>query len=323
MLLDTRDIKRRAHANAPWYDQQCRLVKATTRRFERAYRRKKTAESREAWSRQSRLLHRTLRQRYVQYWSETISTNSNDSKPLWSKVNVLLRTPQPSTSVSHSADDFAVFFRSKVDKIRQATASELSPNIVDRPCINLSAFNPVTVDEIVKIISKATAKHCSLDPIPTWLLKWLLPLLAPTLANIQYASLVLLSSFSWHSEASHCATAVKKPTLNADDINSFRPISNLSFLSKVVERLAAVRLCVHIESQRLFPSCQSAYRARRSTETAIIAVHDELVKAIDAGEVCALVLLDLSAAFDTVDHQTFLHVLQMKWVYWLTFWPTL
>ena len=88
--------------------------------------------------------------------------------------------------------------------------------------------------------------------------------------------------------------------------------TNLSFLSKVVERVAAVRLSAHIESQRLFPSCQSAYRARHSTETAIIAVHDEMVKAIDAGEVCALVLLDLSTAFDTVDHQTLLRVLRCR-----------
>ena len=93
-------------------------------------------------------------------------------------------------------------------------------------------------------------------------------------------------------------------------MSSFRPISNLSFLSKVVERAAAVRLSAHFESQQLLPSRQSAYRARHSTETAIIAVHDEIVKAIDAGEVCALVLLDLSAAFDTVDHHTLLRVLR-------------
>ena len=55
-------------------------------------------------------------------------------------------------------------------------------------------------------------------------------------------------------------------------------------------------LIAHFESQQLLPWRQSAYRARRSTETAIIAVHDEIVKAIDAGEVCALVLLHLSAA---------------------------
>jgi len=57
------------------------------------------------------------------------------------------------------------------------------------------------------------------------------------------------------------------------------------------------------------PSRQSVYRVLHSTETAIIAVHDEIVKAIDAGEVCALVLLDVSAAFDTVDHNTRLQVL--------------
>jgi len=281
------DIKRRAHVNAPWYDRQCRLVKTATRRLERTYRRNKTAANREAWRCQSRLLHRTLRQRYVQYWSETISANSNDPKALWSKVNVLLRTPQASTSTAHSADDFAEFFRSKVDKIRQATAGAPPPVIADRSCISMSAFDVVTPDEITRIVSKAPAKHCSLDPVPTWLLKRLLPLLAPTLAKICNASF---------SEAVFPATLkqaivrprLKKATLNAEDINSFRPISNLSFLSKVVERAAAARLSVHFESQQLLPSRQSAYRARHSTETAIIAVHDEIVKAIDAGEVCAL-----------------------------------
>jgi len=88
--------------------------------------------------------------------------------------------------------------------------------------------------------------------------------------------------------------------LNADDVNSFRPISNLSFLSKVVERVAANQLKAHFESKHLLPSRQSAYRAHHSTETAIIAVHDEITRAIDDGSVCALTLLDLSAAFDIV-----------------------
>ena len=73
-----------------------------------------------------------------------------------------------------------------------------------------------------------------------------------------------------------------------------------------------MRLSAHFESHCLLPSRQSAYRAHRSTETAIIAVHDEIVRAIDAGDVCALVLLDLSAAFDTVDHDSLLRVLQVR-----------
>jgi len=89
-------------------------------------------------------------------------------------------------------------------------------------------------------------------------------------------------------------------------------IFNLSFLSKVVERVSANQLKAHFESKHLLLSRQSAYRAHHSTETAIIAVHDEITRAIDDGSVCTLTLLDLSAVFDTVDHQTFLRVLNRR-----------
>ena len=142
--------------------------------------------------------------------------------------------------------------------------------------------------------------------------KRLLPLLAPTLAKICNASF---------SEAVFPATLkqaivrprLKKATLNAEDINSFRPISNLSFLSKVVERAAAARLSVHFESQQLLPSRQSAYRARHSTETANIAVHNEIVKAIHQ---CRRGMSTSSTRsqcrLDTMDHQTLLRVLRCR-----------
>ena len=93
---------------------------------------------------------------------------------------------------------------------------------------------------------------------------------------------------------------LKKPSLNPDDLNSYRPISNLSFISKVVERVVATRLSEHFESQGLLPDCQSAYRANHSTETAITAVTTRL-SVLWTQETCAMVLLDLSSAFDTVD----------------------
>jgi len=65
----------------------------------------------------------------------------------------------------------------------------------------------------------------------------------------------------------------------------------------------------HTEKNHLLPSRQSAYRVNHSTETAVMAIYDFIVRAIDSGEVCAIVLLDLSSAFDTVDHDTLLRVL--------------
>jgi len=106
---------------------------------------------------------------------------------------------------------------------------------------------------------------------------------------------------------------LKKPTLNPDDVNSYRPISNLSFISKVVERVVAARLSANFESQlRSVVKSPSSYRANHSTETAITAVYDEIVRAVDSGDMCALVLLDLSSAFDTVDHETLLTVLRRR-----------
>jgi len=89
---------------------------------------------------------------------------------------------------------------------------------------------------------------------------------------------------------------LKKPTLDPAELTSYRPISNLSFISQTVERVVAARFSEHMEAEHLLPSHQSAYRAHYSTETALAAVHDELVCNIDSGKVSVLVLLDLSAA---------------------------
>ena len=135
-------------------------------------------------------------------------------------------------------------------------------------------------------------------------------MLAETLATICNASFHE-GVFPANLKTAIVQPRLKKPTLNPDYMNSFRPISNLSFLSKLVERAAADRLKAHFDSQQLLPCRQSAYRAHHSTETAI-AVHDEIIRTIDDGNVCALVLLDLSAAFDTVDHQTLIRVLSCR-----------
>jgi len=105
---------------------------------------------------------------------------------------------------------------------------------------------------------------------------------------------------------------LKKPTLDPADPNSFRPISQLSFVSKLVERAVAVRFVIHCDQNGLLPVRQSAYRRHHSTETAVLIVYNDIVRAVDKGQVVPLVLLDLSSAFDTVDHDCLLSVLQCR-----------
>jgi len=105
---------------------------------------------------------------------------------------------------------------------------------------------------------------------------------------------------------------LKKPSLNPDDLNSFHPISNLTFLSKIIERIATKQFTLHADQNELFPARQSAYRRFHSTESAVLVVHNDISRAIDEGHVVALALLDLSSAFDTVNHPTLLSILQSK-----------
>ena len=102
---------------------------------------------------------------------------------------------------------------------------------------------------------------------------------------------------------------IQKSTLDLLDIKSFRPISNLSFVIKIMERFVTNRFNLYSSLYHLLPVHQSTYGPNHSTETAIAFVHNDIVRAIDNGEVLLLILLDLSSAFDTVDHPILLEVL--------------
>ena len=99
---------------------------------------------------------------------------------------------------------------------------------------------------------------------------------------------------------------LKKTDLDQTDPKSYRPIANLSVLSKVLECLVAQQLIAYLSSLWLLPQLQSAYRARHSAETAVTKVLSDILFALDAGDVSMLTLLYLSAAFDTVDHDILL-----------------
>jgi Reverse transcriptase (RNA-dependent DNA polymerase) len=99
---------------------------------------------------------------------------------------------------------------------------------------------------------------------------------------------------------------IKKPSLPASEPASYRPISNLSIISKLFERLVAKQLVSFLLANQLLPTHQSGFRVGHSTESAITKVLSDRLLAVDNGDTAALVLLDLSAAFDTVDTDTIL-----------------
>ena len=104
---------------------------------------------------------------------------------------------------------------------------------------------------------------------------------------------------------------IKKIILDAEILKNYRPVSNLSFLSKLIERIVCVQLVNHLDKNGLYEVFQSAYRQLHSTETALLRVQNDILQAVDSRGGAILVLLDLSAAFDTIDHETLIRTLDI------------
>ena len=134
---------------------------------------------------------------------------------------------------------------------------------------------------------------------------------APILAMLIHISLVSGILPELHKRAI-IRPRIKKPGLDLSDPANYRPISNLSFVSKLVERVVHRQISNHIESHNLLPPTQSGFRKNHSTETDVVKVYNDIVLALDAGFITALLLLDFSAAFDCVDHAILLQILQLQ-----------
>ncbi len=131
----------------------------------------------------------------------------------------------------------------------------------------------------------------------------------PIIAHVVNRSLIA-GIFPSSYKIAHVTPLIKKPGADCENLSNYRPISNLKFVSKVVERVAASQLQQYLMDNNLYGKLQSAYRKHHSTETALLRVQNDITRALDNRKDVVLVLLDLSSAFDTVDHQILLHRLR-------------
>ena len=100
---------------------------------------------------------------------------------------------------------------------------------------------------------------------------------------------------------------LKKKCHDHNDLNNYRPVSNLCFIPKILEKLVLSQVSSYLNSRNLYNTCQSAYRPGHSTETALLKVFNDLFLSLNKGNISELALHDFSSAFDTIDHPILVH----------------
>ena len=147
--------------------------------------------------------------------------------------------------------------------------------------------------------------------MPTARLKEVLGTILPSLTHIVNKSLDQGTFYTDWKEAL-VKTLVKKMSLGTTMTN-YRPVSNLQFISKIVERATLDQFTQHYNSNSLLPDYQSAYRKYYSCETSLVKLVSDILWAMEKQLVTVVVILDLSAAFTTVDHDLLLEVLEKQY----------
>ena len=166
---------------------------------------------------------------------------------------------------------------------------------------SLSSFCTPSVQTIVHLINNCHSKSF-LDPLPIYLIKSLSSPLSQLILEIVNNSFI---TSSIHNDLKHAIVIpiIKKGNLDPESLSSYRPISQLSIISKIIEKIVFTQLCDYLIRNKLLDPYQSAYTHHHSTETAILNVFDKVLKKLSKHRPHQFLLLDLSAAFDTIDHE--------------------
>ena len=173
----------------------------------------------------------------------------------------------------------------------------------------LDVFKQTSTAEVTRIINSMKSKNSPRDVIPTVILKRCVVVFAPALAylaNLSFSSGVFPDEF----KIGHVLPLLKKDGLDPGNPANYRPITNLSTLSKILEKLVLSRLREHVQISENFNDLQSAYRPGHSTETAILKMTNDLNVAMESQSSSLLLSLDISAAFDTIHLNTLLERLR-------------
>ena len=312
----------------PWINTDITQLKQACRKAERTWKKTNLHIHLDILKNQLFSLNSVIKRAREKYFADFLTCNKNNPRVLFSTIDSLLNPAQktdlnlPSPSKS---EEFALYFHNKIANIRSdisrslpkgcpATPSAYPVGPVGYPHLTnqMTCFTPPTLDQLRKSVTQLKSSTCPLDPIPTKFFKENFMCMEDDVLALITQSLSS-GTFPQELKTALVKPLLKKPNLDPLILQNYRPISNLQFLSKLLEKTVLSQLNNHLKTNNILDTFQSGFRPHHSTETALLKITNDIRLNLDSKRPTILVLLDLSAAFDTIDHNILINTLK-NWV---------
>ena len=214
----------------------------------------RTHLDRSGYKHQCHLCNGMMKKAKSKYLADVISENSDSPRRLWNSINnILHKIPLPAlpefTSVKSLCDHFSRYFVDKIETIR----SKFPYKVQNIPQVQkteirseMNVIQRASEDENKKTYFELIVKSCDLDPLPTSVLKNCLDILITPITDIINISMET-GTFPQNFKEAHVRPLLKKTSLPKNELKNYRPVSNFSFISKILETMIATRLQAHIK----------------------------------------------------------------------------
>ena len=310
----------------PWLTEEAKVMIKERNKAQEHLSENKNDQNFEKFKSLRNKVTKKLRNDKLQWQKQKLNSCNNDPGKLWKNIlgwlnwcssgspSKLYHAGQIVTSPARLANIMNNFFVNKITTIRHGLPpptddplSTLKNIMKDRSTtFSLASVHPDKVKKI--ILGLKNSKSSGVDNIDTYILKLMVDDILPAVTHIVNLSIQHTAFPSMYKIAKVI------PLLKKDDPlepKNYRPVAILCILSKVIERTIFIQIVEYMNTNEFFHPNHHGFRAGHSTSTAMIQMYDTWVQAVDKGELTGVCMLDMSAAFDVVDHGILLNKLKL------------